>query len=65
MSEKGGNDLEVGRAPSQTTSEGKEVAEAANAQIDWTPEEETKLVRRSVGSSASLTALGERKRHKG
>lgn len=43
---RGEKDLEVGRAPSQTTSVSKEVAEAASAQIDWTPEEERRLVRR-------------------
>lgn len=48
MSEKNENDLEVGRAPSQTTSVSKEVTEAATAQIDWTPEEERSLVRRQV-----------------
>lgn len=50
MSEKSGNDndLEVGRAPSQTTSVSKEVAEAAATRIDWSPEEEKKLVRRQV-----------------
>lgn len=46
MFEKDGNDLEVQRPPSQTTSVSKEAAQATNAQIDWTPEEERRLVRK-------------------
>lgn len=46
MSEKNSNDLEVQRAQSQTTSVSKEVAEATDAQVEWTPEEERRLVRK-------------------
>lgn len=40
-------DVEVGAASSQTTASHKEASIAENA-VDWTPEEENRLVRKSV-----------------